>query len=339
MSDVPGRLQQLIAKHCPGSQVEISDCAPVTGGYNHTTTRFTAHVDGEKFALVSRSEFPEGRILTVSNRDLEWAVLRHLTEMNAPFIAPARWYDHDGSIMGTKTIVSDYIPARNMVATWPMANSARRARLTSQIVDLAVSISQVDTDPLPDIVVRPTTWDAYIADMIEEWRRTEARMDEPEPFLRYVAAWLELNMPEPGPFALVHGDFQAPNMLVADNGLVAVDWELPHIGDIREDLAWLQMLDGMSAEPIYHNNADYILGRFRELTGLGDDVINQRSIAYFSVLTIARTASMVYDQMTAMARGQNSSINVAYSSFVLATHHAQWCKVIGELSAAMEAVQ
>jgi aminoglycoside phosphotransferase (APT) family kinase protein len=339
MTDIAERLGRLLAGRCAGAHVEITDCAPVTGGYNHTTTRFTALVDGEEFNLVSRSEFPEGRILTSSNRDLEWAVLRHLTEAEAPFIAPARWYDHDGSIMGTKTVVSDFVPAKNMVATWAAADSTQRARLTDQIVDLAVSISQVDIEPLPAIVARPTTWAAYIADLVDEWRRTEARMDEPEPFLRYVAAWLELNMPEPAPFTLVHGDFQASNMLVTDRGLVAVDWELPHIGDIREDLAWLQMLDGMSAEPIYRNNEDYILGRYRELTNLGEEVINQRSIAYFSILTIARTASMVYDQITAMARGQNTSINVAYSSSVLATHHAQWYKLIGELSAAMEVVQ
>jgi aminoglycoside phosphotransferase (APT) family kinase protein len=204
------------------------------------------------------------------------------------------------------------------------------------VVDLAVSIARVDTEPLPALVTRPTSWDAYIDDMIDEWRRTEARMDEPEPFLRYVAAWLELNRPAPAPFVLVHGDFQAPNMLVTDDHLIAVDWELPHIGDIREDLAWLQMLDGMSAEPIYRGNEDYILSRFRELTGLGEDVINQRSIAYFSILSIARTASMVYEQITAMARGDNTSINVAYSSSVLATHHAQWYKLIGELSTARE---
>lgn len=336
MSDVAERLQRFLTEQFPGAHVEVIDPSPVTGGYNHTTTRFTARVDRDEFQLVSRSEFPTGRVLTASNRDLEWAVLLHLTETGASFIAPARWYDHDGSIMGTKTVISDFVAAKNLVSTWPAADSPERARLTDCVVDLAVSIAQVDTERLPALVTRPNSWDAYIDDMIGEWRRTEARMDEPEPFLRYVAAWLELNRPAPAPFVLVHGDFQAPNMLVTDDRLIAVDWELPHIGDIREDLAWLQMLDGMSAEPIYRGNEDYILGRFRELTGLGEDVIDQRSIAYFSILSIARTASMVYDQITAMARGDNTSINVAYSSFVLATHHAQWYRLIGELSAAME---
>jgi aminoglycoside phosphotransferase (APT) family kinase protein len=336
VSDIAERLRRFLTSQSAAAGVDITDCSPVTGGNNHTTTRFTAHIDGAEFSLVSRSEFPTGRILTASNRDLEWAVLRHLTETGASFIAAARWYDHDGSIMGTKTVISDFVPAKNLVSTWPVADSAERGRLTDRVVDLAVSIAQVDTEPLPALMTRPTSWDTYIDDMIDEWRRTEARMDEPEPFLRYVAAWLELNRPAPAPFVLVHGDFQAPNMLVTDDHLIAVDWELPHIGDIREDLAWLQMLDGMSAEPIYRGNEDYILSRFRELTGLGEDVINQRSIAYFSILSITRTASMVYEQITAMVRGDNTSINVAYSSFVLATHHAQWYKLIGELSTARE---
>jgi aminoglycoside phosphotransferase (APT) family kinase protein len=336
MSDIAVRLQRLLTEQGGGDQVEILGCQAITGGYNHTTTRFTARIDGTEHALVSRSEFGAGRILTASNRDVEWAVLQHLTEIGAPFITPARCYDHDGSTMGTKTVVSDYVPARNLMAHWPAADPDERKRLTDCVVDLAVAIARVDAELLPEIVERPASWEAYVDDMIDQWRRAETRMDEAEPFMRYVAAWLELNKPEPAPLVLVHGDFQAPNMLVTDGRLVAVDWEWPHIGDVREDLAWLQMLDGLSAEPIYRGNEAQILCRFRELTGLGEDVVNERSIAYFSILTIARTASMVHDQVTAMARGENTSINVAYSGLVLATHHAHWYGLIGELSAAME---
>ncbi len=39
---------------------------------------------------------------------------------------------------------------------------------------------------------------------------------------------------------LVHGDFRMGNLIVDDSGLAAVlDWELTHIGEAYEDLAWL----------------------------------------------------------------------------------------------------
>jgi aminoglycoside phosphotransferase (APT) family kinase protein len=40
--------------------------------------------------------------------------------------------------------------------------------------------------------------------------------------------------------AVVHGDFRLGNLLVGPAGLVAaLDWELVHLGDPMEDLAWL----------------------------------------------------------------------------------------------------
>jgi len=52
--------------------------------------------------------------------------------------------------------------------------------------------------------------------------------------------WLRQNKPEGGRRCLVHGDFRNGNLLVDEQGLVAVlDWELAHIGDPAEDLGYL----------------------------------------------------------------------------------------------------
>jgi aminoglycoside phosphotransferase (APT) family kinase protein len=53
-------------------------------------------------------------------------------------------------------------------------------------------------------------------------------------------SWLRQNKPEAGRRCLVHGDFRNGNLLVDEQGLVAVlDWELAHIGDPAEDLGYL----------------------------------------------------------------------------------------------------
>jgi aminoglycoside phosphotransferase (APT) family kinase protein len=52
--------------------------------------------------------------------------------------------------------------------------------------------------------------------------------------------WLHDNLPPPGTIGLVHGDFRMGNFLLNEHGLVAVlDWELAHLGDPMEDIAWL----------------------------------------------------------------------------------------------------
>jgi aminoglycoside phosphotransferase (APT) family kinase protein len=51
--------------------------------------------------------------------------------------------------------------------------------------------------------------------------------------------WLQAHRPAPTAPRLVHGDFRMGNLIVDGSTLTAVlDWELVHIGDIHEDLAW-----------------------------------------------------------------------------------------------------
>ena len=50
---------------------------------------------------------------------------------------------------------------------------------------------------------------------------------------------LAAHRPPPTPPRLVHGDFRMGNLIVDESGLAAVlDWELVHLGEIYEDLAW-----------------------------------------------------------------------------------------------------
>ena len=59
------------------------------------------------------------------------------------------------------------------------------------------------------------------------------------PILALAARWLEANLPAPVPPKLVHGDFRLGNLLVDAGRLSGVlDWELAHLGDPHEDLAY-----------------------------------------------------------------------------------------------------
>lgn len=59
------------------------------------------------------------------------------------------------------------------------------------------------------------------------------------PILALAVRWLEQNLPAPVPPRLVHGDFRLGNLLVEDGRLSGVlDWELAHLGDPHEDIAF-----------------------------------------------------------------------------------------------------
>ena len=59
------------------------------------------------------------------------------------------------------------------------------------------------------------------------------------PILALTLNWLERNLPAPAAPRLVHGDFRLGNLLVDQGRLTGVlDWELAHLGDPHEDLAY-----------------------------------------------------------------------------------------------------
>ncbi len=84
------------------------------------------------------------------------------------------------------------------------------------------------------------TWRA----MYDETGRTDA-------LLELAFRWLHEAMPDPdGPVALVHGDAGPGNFLFEHGRLTAlIDWELAHLGDPMEDLAWFSMRCVMEPVP------------------------------------------------------------------------------------------
>ncbi len=63
-------------------------------------------------------------------------------------------------------------------------------------------------------------------------------------------AWLEDHRPTPTAVTLVHGDLRMGNVIVDANGMAAaIDWELIHVGDPLEDLAWLCVKAWRFGEP------------------------------------------------------------------------------------------
>jgi aminoglycoside phosphotransferase (APT) family kinase protein len=63
---------------------------------------------------------------------------------------------------------------------------------------------------------------------------------EPHPVLDLTERWLREHLPRQRPVGVVHGDYRIGNVLFDEDGVCAIlDWELAHLGDPVEDLAWL----------------------------------------------------------------------------------------------------
>ncbi len=110
-----------------------------------------------------------------------------------------------------------------------------RPRLTAQFGEILAAIHRVDTARLPALPVKTP------ASVLDRMQQRYEQQKRPSAVIDVGLHWLRANAPdEPRRRQLVHGDFRNGNLIVGAEGVRAVlDWEVAHLGDPAEDLAWI----------------------------------------------------------------------------------------------------
>lgn len=108
------------------------------------------------------------------------------------------------------------------------------------------------------------------------------------PILALALRWLEANIPPPTEPRLVHGDFRLGNLMFEHGRLTGVlDWELAHLGDWHEDLAFGCMTVWRFSRP---DRPGYGLTSIEELARAYEEAGGERfDPARFRFWTIYRT--------------------------------------------------
>jgi aminoglycoside phosphotransferase (APT) family kinase protein len=83
----------------------------------------------------------------------------------------------------------------------------------------------------------------HALDELAGMRRRAGEAETIDPLVRIALDWLERNVPDDAsPVVLVQGDTGPGNFLYEDGRVTAVlDWELAHLGDPMDDIAWLSL--------------------------------------------------------------------------------------------------
>jgi aminoglycoside phosphotransferase (APT) family kinase protein len=91
-------------------------------------------------------------------------------------------------------------------------------------------------------VMAPPALDACWRRELDHWEGVLDRSEaEPMPIVRAAIRWLRANPPPPAQkLSVVHGDYRTGNFLWDEAGGIhgVLDWEMAHLGDPLEDLAW-----------------------------------------------------------------------------------------------------
>ncbi len=217
-----------------GAGARIESLRRLSGGASRETWSFDAtDSHGDSLRLVLRRD--PGAHTGQSERSTEFRLLAAAAAAGVPVPAVRLLLEPDDGL--GSGFVMDHVEGETIARKILRddAYAAARPLLASQCGEIAALIHATDAAPLPDLpfLDGPTQAGQY-RDLIDAF-------GEPHPAFELGLRWLADNTPPaPSEPHLVHGDFRNGNFIVGPEGIRSVlDWELAHLGDPVEDLAWL----------------------------------------------------------------------------------------------------
>lgn len=220
----------------PGAQ--ISDLKRLSGGASQETWAFAASLEpntSERFILRRSpnglSDNTHGHKISLKT---EAALIRAAHTNNVP-VPEVVYVCQDADGLGDGFIMR-FIEGETIARKILRDDTFKAARgnLAVACGDALANIHGLSKYALPDLPVSdgPAQLHQY-----EEIYRT---LDIARPVFELAFQTLKRTLPDTQMRTLVHGDFRLGNLMIGETGLRAVlDWELAHIGDPREDLAWI----------------------------------------------------------------------------------------------------
>jgi aminoglycoside phosphotransferase (APT) family kinase protein len=302
------------------SRVGISGLRRLAGGSSRQVWSVDVSLDdAEPLALVLRiNPTPEGaRASSLAEAsggfDAEFQLLQAVHGCGAP--VPKPWWSCTArEVLGGPFYLMERIEGETIPRRIYRADDLAQARerLPEQLGQALARIHSTSTDEL-SWLPGPAEGRSSPEEQVESIRRGLDASPGPAPVLELALRWLEQNVPDERGRTLVHGDFRIGNVVVGADGLRAVlDWELAHIGDPHEDLAWMctrtwrfgnvdQPVGGLGLRDPFYAAYEKESGR----------TLDRDALRYWELLGSAKVAVVWIFQVQAYLSGANPSVEQA----------------------------
>ena len=236
VNPIAGPLSAAVARQIEGVSA-IENLRRLSGGASQETWSFDAIGDGKSVPLILRRS-PGGeraKSETAAGLETEAELIKLAEELGVP-VPPVRLVltleDGVGRGFVMDRIEGETI-ARKILRDDEFAEA--RPKMARQCGEILARLHKADMSKLPELRT------SAARDEIEQYAKTYKTHDHPHPVFDLAIRWLRDNAPSTDTkLTLVHGDFRNGNLMIDPDGVRAVlDWELAHIGDPMEDLAWI----------------------------------------------------------------------------------------------------
>lgn len=213
-----------------GVDAAVENLRALTGGASRSTWAFDAVTPEERRALILRIGPPDD---VHASMELE-ARVQAVAEAAGTPVPHVLVADNSAAALGNPFLICEEVEgepiARRIERQLEKAGGqTARSELLSQCATALAAIHRADADD-PELATQ---------DQLAEWRSRLDAMGDTTATFEWAFRWLAANRPAPSPPHLVHGDYRMGNLIVDGSDLAAVlDWELVHVGEVYEDLAW-----------------------------------------------------------------------------------------------------
>lgn len=222
-----------------GTDVAVGGLAHIPGGASRETWRLEARTNGAGArGLIVRIDPPTSLIDT--DRRTEYRAMEAAHRAGIPTPEPL-FLEESRDWIGRPFSISAEVPGCQ--ASAEAIPPDHRAAMGRQKWRLLGQIAALDLDQLAlGDVMTATTREHCALEQLDYWAKVIVDDElHPNPVAHAAIRWLRRNPPPPAKrLCLVHGDFRTGNFLFAPDGEIRaiLDWEMAHIGDPLEDLAW-----------------------------------------------------------------------------------------------------
>lgn len=279
--------------------VRVEALERLTGGASRETWAFRVR-DRE---LILRRD-PPGRPGAPGSMALEAAAIR--AAHRAGLAAPEVVAEDDGTALGTAGLVMERVPGETIARRILREDGFSEARrsLPGQIGAFLGGLHRLEPSEVPGLPA---------ADSLDAYWAAYQMVADASPTFEAVHDWLVAWRPAPPERpAIVHGDLRLGNLVVGTEGLRAViDWELVHLGDPLEDLAWVCTKAWRFGSPLPVAGVGELTELFGAYEAASGAVVDQASFHWWLVACTLKWGVICMGQAAAHLSRATRSVELA----------------------------
>lgn len=278
----PGSFLRRLAAVCRkrfGKEARVSDLRPLTAGASAATWRFDLILGDGTTPIILQLFAGGSQFFSALDKRTQGLVQKHANE--AGILTPEVLFvldegDRLGEGFATAFVAGETLGHRIVRDD---RFKAARPLMAQQCGTVLAAIHALDPEE-PGLVA-----DVEPSGMVEQLYSTHRSFGEDLPVFDLAFQYLAQNAPQTENRVLLHGDFRNGNLIVDETGIVAaLDWEMAHIGDPHEDLAWLCVNSwryGVIDKPVggFGNREDL----YEAYESAGGSPVDPESIRYWEV--------------------------------------------------------